>query len=319
MLEPFHKAQQARSAICEQHVGALIEKRLSVGIEEQRIQEHIVRERRSVPVLFRDLKRHVPGAAQSNLLPQEKLPKHAKRAVPKRVTRKRSPLCRIACNLLEPLKPRPVGRQIMLKLNPAASLVPAQRASDREIVKNGCVSTLQLTHREAVLERRFALGKPKQKPLYTWLVVGPVPPKPIGNRDERQHTGGVLPLESRSGLNNPRQGPQIGQRRHRVGMSCQPSQPGNRVQNIFDRGIRQLFHFEVFRRLRTSQLLKGAANPRFRLANNQHTPSGRIAHSVSLLQLPDQGFGFQLAAVAEPFGRVDNKEILAARRRNKYI
>ena len=91
MLEALHKTQQARSAICEQHVGALIEKRLSVGIEEQRIQEHIGRERRSFPILFRDLKCDIPGAPQSDPLSEEKLAEHAKCTMPKRVTPLRRP------------------------------------------------------------------------------------------------------------------------------------------------------------------------------------------------------------------------------------
>ena len=160
MLEPLHKTQQARSTICEQHVGACIKKCLGIRIEEQCIQQHIVRERSLFPILLRYLKRDIPRAARSDLLPQEKLAQHAKRGVPERIACKLSPLGCSARNLLQPLKARPVSRQIMPELNAAARLIPAQGTSDREIIKNGRVSTFQLTDRETVLEARFELGKP---------------------------------------------------------------------------------------------------------------------------------------------------------------
>src|SRR5258708_38345677 len=78
VLEPLHKTQQACSTICEKHVGAGVKKCLSIRIEEQCIQQHIVRERGRFPILFCYLKRDITGAARSNLLPQEKLAQHAK-------------------------------------------------------------------------------------------------------------------------------------------------------------------------------------------------------------------------------------------------
>ena len=137
VLKALHKTQQTRSIICEQHVRARIKKWLGVRIEEQCIQQHVVRERGCFPILFRYLKREIPGGTRSDLLPQEKLAQHAKRCMPERIACKLRPLGCIGRNFLQPLKSRPIGREIMLEPDPAARPIPAQGASDGEIVKNG--------------------------------------------------------------------------------------------------------------------------------------------------------------------------------------
>jgi hypothetical protein len=145
MLKPLHKSQQACPIVCEQNLGPLVEERFGIWIKEQRIQKYVSRERRCVVRLFCRLESDIPGTALPRLPPEKNLSKHAERAMPERVPREGGPLRRIVCNLLQPLKPRPVSSKIMLKLYATTGFVPPQRTNDREIIKNSRVFAWQLT------------------------------------------------------------------------------------------------------------------------------------------------------------------------------
>src|SRR5262249_40106911 len=141
---------------------------------------------------------HIPCRARSCWLAQQELTQHAERVVPKRIARKGRPLRRVACNFLEPLESRPICREIVLKLNAPAHVIPAQRAGIRQCVEYGCVATIERTDGKAMLKRGLTDGKLDEKPMNACLLPRPVSPKPIRNGCRRQCATPIL--EGGSGL-----------------------------------------------------------------------------------------------------------------------
>lgn len=90
-------------------------------------------------------------------------------------------MLRLIGDLLESLKARPLGRQIVLEFYAIAG-VAAERCLLRQLIYDSGIGGIELAYLEAVLEIRLTLGETNEKILESDFASGPVAPQMIGNR-----------------------------------------------------------------------------------------------------------------------------------------
>jgi hypothetical protein len=99
--------------IAEQQIRSGTEQAFRVGVERERVEKHVGRERQMRRLRLH--KRAVPGCCRSIRDSQEMLAQHTKGTTPQRIGRQFRPLSGVRRMLLQKLISRPIGRQIVFE------------------------------------------------------------------------------------------------------------------------------------------------------------------------------------------------------------
>ena len=220
MVETHKKPSEVFRAVVEQEVDAFVQEAFCVRVQAEGIKEDIAR--RLILRGLRGSESDVPSRASLARLSQQELAQHPERVRPERIDGQSGPLRRVSTNLLQELEARPIRREIVLELDAVGLLVQAQRKLVGPLRKRRRVRRLQVGQREAALERCFSLGEAHHQRLHVGAVFRPVFPEAVGDAGVRCQSAGVGP-QRRACLNDPRQCPQVRQRRDGIVMCDQPA------------------------------------------------------------------------------------------------